>query len=345
MCAFGEIMTDLTLFSEFIQEQRLDSSDVNELLSIFNSILSAAKKVREALGGGLDLVVNTYATTKSESNVHGEIPHQLDHYANEIFKASLAENECICGVLSEEDEHFIEFATDNSRRSQFIVALDPIDGSSNIEMNIPVGTIFSIFKRTSSMGQALMASDFLQSGRTQVAAGYILYGASTTLVYTTGNGVNGFTYEPKLGDFYLSHPGLSFPESGKTLSIGEGNAQYFSDGLKNYLAFCKRIDKSRARPYRCRYVGSLVADFHRNLLTGGVYLYPQSSIAAEGKLRLIYECSPLAFIAEQAGGLASDGKSAILGLIPNSIHQRSPLIIGSKSMVEEALSFLHPRVR
>jgi fructose-1,6-bisphosphatase I len=212
-----------------------------------------------------------------------------------------------------------------------VVAIDPLDGSSNIDVNVAIGTIFSIYRRKTTIGEKANLEDVLQKGRDQVAAGYVLYGSSTMLVYTTGHGVNGFTYEPSLGEFFLSHPNMTTPETGRLYSINEGNYDDFEPSLKNYIDLC------RERKYSGRYIGSLVADFHRNLLKGGVYVYPATKGSPKGKLRLIYECNALAMIVEQAGGMATDGKNRILDIDPEELHQRVPYYVGSKKMVEEAM--------
>jgi fructose-1,6-bisphosphatase I len=218
------------------------------------------------------------------------------------------------------------------------VLFDPLDGSSNIDVNVSIGTIFSIFRRLDD-SKPVGIEDFLQPGNKQVAAGYVIYGSSTMLVYTTGNGVNGFTLDPSIGTFCLSHPNIRMPENGKIYSINEGNFNQMQEGVKNYIRYCQEDDKASSRPYSGRYIGSLVADFHRNLLKGGIYIYPGTQKAPEGKLRLLYECNPLAMIAEQAGGKASTGTQRILDIQPDKLHQRVPFFVGSKNMVEQAESF------
>jgi fructose-1,6-bisphosphatase I len=211
------------------------------------------------------------------------------------------------------------------------MAIDPLDGSSNIDVNVSIGTIFSIYRRKTKTGTPIQSIDILQAGTEQVAAGYVLYGSSTMLVYTTGHGVNGFTYEPSLGEYFLSHPNMTIPPDGKIYSVNEGLSNSFSPSVKAYLQYCKD------NQYTARYIGSLVADFHRNILKGGIYIYPATTKDANGKLRLIYECNALAFIVEQAGGLASDGKRRILEIVPERLHQRSPFYVGSKNMVMKAI--------
>jgi fructose-1,6-bisphosphatase I len=219
-----------------------------------------------------------------------------------------------------------------------VVLIDPLDGSSNIDVNVSVGTIFSIYRRITPVGTSVQLEDFLQKGSKQVAAGYIIYGTSTMLVYTTGDGVNGFTLNPAIGTFYLSHPQIKFPKEGTIYSVNEGNYIHFPQGIKNYIKYCQMEEDNR--PYTSRYIGSLVSDFHRNMIKGGIYLYPTSSKNPRGKLRLLYECNPMAFLAEQASGKASDGSCRIMDIIPTELHQRVPFVCGSMSMVEKAESFV-----
>jgi fructose-1,6-bisphosphatase I len=223
--------------------------------------------------------------------------------------------------------------------------MDPLDGSSNIDYNVSVGSIFSIYRRITPRGEKVKNEDFLQEGTEQVAAGYVIYGSSTMLVYSTGNGVNGFTLDPSIGEFCLSHPDIKTPDDGRIYSINEGNYFFFHEEIKKYIKYCQKKDEDSGRPYTSRYIGSLVSDFHRNLLMGGVFLYPQNKKTPKGKLRLVYECNPIAFIAEQAGGVASDGKKRILAIRPKSLHQRSPFYVGSKNMVRKIEDFIDERKR
>jgi fructose-1,6-bisphosphatase I len=218
--------------------------------------------------------------------------------------------------------------------------MDPLDGSSNIDVNVSIGTIFSIYKRISPRGERAQLQDFLQEGNKQIAAGYIIYGSSTMLVYTTGMGVNGFTLDTGIGEFCLSHQNIKTPENGKIYSLNEGNYNKFPEGVKKYIKYCQEKDKATNRPYSARYIGSLVADFHRNLLKGGVFIYPETASAPSGKLRLLYECNPIAFIAEQAGGKATDGHKRVMDIKPKTLHQRVPFYTGSKNMVEKSENFL-----
>ena len=221
-----------------------------------------------------------------------------------------------------------------------MVLIDPLDGSSNIDVNVSVGTIFSIYRRVTPVGTPVTMEDFLQPGNKQIAAGYIIYGTSTMYVYTTGHGVNGFTLNPALGTFYLSHPNMQFPEDGTIYSVNEGNYVHFPQGVKDYIKYCQKEEKDR--PYTSRYIGSLVSDFHRNMIKGGIYMYPQTSKAKNGKLRLLYECNPMAFLAEQANGKASDGTQRIMDIEPTELHQRVPFFCGSKNMVDKVEEFLRP---
>lgn len=299
-----------------------------ELSQLLRDIALAGKIVnREINRAGLINVTGAYGN----QNVQGEEQQKLDVIANIRFKRALRNGGEVCGIVSEEEEDIIDTGNPNGR---YVVAMDPLDGSSNIDVNVSIGTIFSIYRRISPRGTSVEAKDVTQSGNKQVAAGYILYGSSTMLVYTTGYGVNGFTYEPSLGEFFLSHPDISVPKTGNIFSVNEGNFRSFSPGVIAYLDYCK--DKKM----KARYIGSLVSDFHRNLLKGGIYLYPPTKSSPNGKLRLIYECNALAFIVEQAGGKASDGKQRILDLPVESLHQRCPLYIGSEDMVEILDAFL-----
>jgi fructose-1,6-bisphosphatase I len=216
--------------------------------------------------------------------------------------------------------------------------MDPLDGSANIDVNVSVGTIFSVYRRVTPVGTPVQSSDFLQPGTQQVAAGYVIYGTSTMLVYTTGHGVNGFTLNPAIGTFYLSHPNMKFSKDGTIYSINEGNYVHFPQGVKNYLKYCQLEEGDR--PYTSRYIGSLVSDIHRNMIKGGIYMYPTTSKTPEGKLRLLYECNPMAFITEQAGGKASDGKNRIMEIIPTELHQRVPFFCGSYNMMEKLEEFM-----
>ena len=248
--------------------------------------------------------------------------------------------EIVCGIASEENDDFITVqGSDNGHNNKYVVLMDPLDGSSNIDVNVSVGTIFSVYRRVTPIGTPVTIDDFLQPGTSQVAAGYVIYGTSTMIVYTTGHGVNGFTLNPAIGTFYLSHPNMKFKEDGHIYSINEGNYTHFPQGVKDYIKYCQTEEEDR--PYTSRYIGSLVSDIHRNMIKGGIYIYPTSSKAPKGKLRLLYECNPMAFIAEQAGGKASDGFNRIMEIQPTELHQRVPFFCGSLNMVEKAEEFMH----
>ncbi|MFN4145415.1 MAG: class 1 fructose-bisphosphatase [Runella sp.] len=292
-----------------------------ELSQLLRDIALAGKIInREINRAGLIDLTGGYGT----QNVQGEAQQKLDVVANIRFIRALKNGGEVCGIISEEDDEIIY--TDNND-SKYVVAIDPLDGSSNIDVNVSIGTIFSIYRRVSPIGQRPTMEDFLQGGHRQVAAGYILYGSSTILVYTTGNGVAGFTYDFSLGEFILSHPDIRSPRDGKIFSYNEGNIESYPEGVQRYLGQC------RQKQYASRYIGSLVADFHRNLLKGGIYLYPPTHQNPTGKLRLLYECYPLAMIAEQAGATATNGYGRILDIKAQSLHQRTPFYIGAERMV------------
>ncbi len=328
----------VTTLSEFIverqQEFKYASGDLTRLLS---SIQLASKIVnREINRAGLAAEILGKA---GSDNIQGEEQMKLDVYANNQFIHALKSQEEVCGIGSEENDDFLGQADGLPSKGKYIVLMDPLDGSSNIDVNVSIGTIFSIYHRVSPIGSPVTLEDFLQPGTAQIAAGYVIYGSSTMLVYTTGNGVNGFTFDPSIGSFFLSHPNLKFPASGNIYSINEGNAGDCSTGIQNYLSWVKESDKDSRRPYSARYIGSLVADFHRNLLKGGIYLYPSTQKAPKGKLRLLYEANPLAFITEQAGGSCTDGTQRIMDMKPTDLHQRTPLFVGEKGMVAKAMEF------
>lgn len=322
---------------EFIIEKQEDFKySSGELSRLINSIRLAAKVVNYKVNkAGLVDIIGAYG----EQNIQGEDQQKLDVYANEIFMQTLINREIVCGIASEESDDFITVqGQDGCHNNKYVVLIDPLDGSSNIDVNVSVGTIFSVFRRVTPVGTPVTTEDFLQPGVNQVAAGYVIYGTSTMLVYTTGNGVNGFTLNPAIGTFYLSHPNLQFPKDGNIYSINEGNYVHFPQGVKDYIKYCQREEENR--PYTSRYIGSLVSDIHRNMIKGGIYIYPTSSKAPKGKLRLLYECNPMAFIAEQAGGKASDGFQRIMEIQPTELHQRVPFFCGSYNMVEKAEEFM-----
>lgn len=298
-----------------------------ELSQLVRDIALAGKIInREVSQSGLLDISGGFG----EKNVQGEDQQKLDVIANIRFIRALKNGGEVCAIVSEEDEEVINL----NPNSRYVVCMDPLDGSSNIDVNVSIGTIFSIYRRKSPSGGPVQMEDILQKGAEQVAAGYILYGSSTMMVYTTGHGVHGFTYEPSLGEFLLSHDIMKCPQDGTIYSVNEGSYYAFDQHVRDYIEYCK------SKNYSARYIGSLVADFHRNMLKGGIYMYPSSEKAPEGKLRLLYECNALALIAEQAGGRATDGKQRILDIEPQALHQRSPLYIGSKAMVDKMDSFI-----
>lgn len=324
---------------EFIIERQNEYPEAKgELSGILSAIRLAAKVLhRDINKAGL---VNDILGGAGAHNVQGEQQMKLDLFAHEKISAAFYARDNVAGFASEEEEHFIAFADEKNRNAKYVVLTDPLDGSSNIDVNVAVGTIFSIYHRVTPIGTPVTLADFLQAGNKQVAAGYVVYGSSTMLVFTTGNGVNGFTYDPSLGIFCLSHENIRIPEAGRIYSINEGNALKFPQGVKDYLHYCQQEDPQSGRPYLSRYIGSLVSDFHRNLLKGGIYMYPSGSSYPNGKLRLLYECNPMAFIAEQAGGKASNGSMRTLDIQPTELHQRTPFFVGSKQMVETLEQYL-----
>lgn len=325
---------------EFIVERQAEfPGATGELSGILSSIRLSAKIIhRDINRAGL---TQDILGASGDENIQGETQMKLDVFANETMKKALIARGEIAGFASEEDDTFVAFDTEQGRNAKYILMTDPLDGSSNIDVNVSVGTIFSIYKRVSPIGTPVTMDDFLQPGRKQVAAGYVTYGSSTMLVYTTGNGVNGFTYDPSLGIFALSHPNMKMPFEGKYYSINEGQYRTFPEGVKRFIKFCQEEDKATKRPYSSRYIGSLVSDFHRNLLKGGIYIYPSTTSHPNGKLRLLYEGNPMAFIAEQAGGMATDGLNPILDIQPTELHQRVPFFVGSSAMVMKAGELLH----
>ncbi len=319
-------MANVKTLAEFITERQHEFTyATGELSQLLTSFRLAGKMVnREVNKAGL---AEDILGAQGTENVQGEAQQKLDVYANDLFIRLLRSQGMVCAVASEENDDIVHF--DNG--GQYVVTMDPLDGSSNIDVNVSIGTIFSIYRRLSTGDKATL-EDFMQPGTAQVAAGYIIYGSSTMLVYTTGHGVNGFTLDPSIGTFCLSHPDMKTPADGKIFSVNEGNLYDFSPGVQQYIDACKKQKMS------ARYIGSLVADFHRNLMKGGIYMYPATAKTPNGKLRLLYEANPLAFVVEQAGGMATDGAARIMELKPTELHQRCPLFIGSKTMVEKAMT-------
>ncbi|CAL2078501.1 class 1 fructose-bisphosphatase [Tenacibaculum sp. 190524A05c] len=325
-----------TLGEFIIENQASFKYTSGELSRLINSIRLAAKVVNHEVNkaGLVDII-----GAAGETNIQGEDQQKLDVYANDKFIQTLTNRNIVCGIASEEEDDFIVVnSQDENHQNKYVVLIDPLDGSSNIDVNVSVGTIFSIYRRVTPVGTPVSKEDFLQKGSEQVAAGYVVYGTSTMLVYTTGDGVNGFTLNPAIGTFYLSHPNMQFPEDGKIYSVNEGNYIHFPIGVKKYIKYCQ--EEEGDRPYTSRYIGSLVSDFHRNMIKGGIYMYPKSSKNSNGKLRLLYECNPMAFLAEQAKGKASDGFNRIMDVQPTELHQRIPFFCGSKNMVEKAEEFM-----
>ncbi|TDN95493.1 D-fructose 1,6-bisphosphatase [Salegentibacter sp. 24] len=325
-----------TLGEFIIENQEAFPYSSGELSRLIRSLRLAAKVVNHEVNkAGLVDILGLHGNT----NIQGEDQQKLDVYANETFIQTLINREIVCGIASEENDDFITISgKNNDNQNKYVVLMDPLDGSSNIDVNVSVGTIFSIYRRVTPIGSPVTSEDFLQSGDKQVAAGYIIYGTSTMLVYTTGCGVNGFTLNPALGSWYLSHPDMKFPENGSIYSINEGNYVHFPEGVKKYIKYCQ--EENQDRPYTSRYIGSMVSDIHRNMIKGGIFIYPKSSKANNGKLRLLYECNPMAFIVEQAGGKATDGFTRIMDIQPKELHERAPFFCGSKNMVTKAEEFM-----
>ncbi|TFH02521.1 MAG: class 1 fructose-bisphosphatase [Calditrichales bacterium] len=325
----------ITLTRHIIDEQHRYPEATGEFTNLMNDICFAAKRISYHTNkaglldvlGELDLV-----------NVQGEIVKKLDNFANETMIKALDHGGNLCCMVSEEEEDIIPIPP-KYPLGNYVCLFDPLDGSSNIDANVSVGTIFSIYRRISVSGPGNTA-DCLQPGYSQRCAGYVIYGSSTMLVYTTGNGVHGFTLDPSYGEFVLSHPNIRIPEKGRIYSVNESNFNYWEEGIKNYIRYVKETDPATNRPLNSRYIGSMVSDVHRNLLYGGIYLYPISSKSPDGKLRLTYEANPMAFIVEQAGGKASDGHQNILSIEPNHIHQRVPLFIGCREDVNMIEKFI-----
>ena len=319
---------NIITLNQFISDQQNQFPFVKGNLSkIFRDIQLAAKMInRDVRKAGLIDILGNFG----ETNIQGEEQKKLDVISNDVFiKLMDFGGDCVC-VVSEENSD-IHWCPDGEN-AKYILAIDPLDGSSNIDVNASIGSIFSIYKRLSP-DKPVNQDDILQNGNAQVAAGYVIYGTATMLVYTTGNGVNGFTLDDSIQEFCLSHPDIKTPKTGTIFSLNEGNLNEFPQGIINYIAWCKESNKEENRPYSARYIGSLIADFHRNLLKGGIYLYPSTANAPNGKLRLLYECNPMAFLVEQAGGTATNGNMRIMDIQPTDLHQRTPIIIGSSEMV------------
>ncbi len=325
----------VTIERHISETQRQFPQATGEFSALLNDIAFAAKIIsREVNKAGLVDVLGFTGLT----NVHGEAVRKLDEYADSIIFRALDHTGRLCVMASEEREEIIPIP-EKFPAGRYVLLYDPLDGSSNIDANVSIGTIFSIFRKKSS-GDRGTLEDCLQIGTEQIAAGYVIYGSSTMLVFSTGNGVHGFTYDPSVGEFLLSHDNIKIPKRGSIYSVNEGNYDRWDARTQKYISYLKQTDKASNRPYSARYIGSLVADFHRNLLYGGIFLYPGDKKNPQGKLRLMYEANPLAFIVEHAGGFASDGRRRILDIQPEQLHQKTPLIIGSNDDVKEAEDFI-----
>jgi fructose-1,6-bisphosphatase I len=328
-------MERVTLIQHLRRRQNMAEGATGEFTSLMMEIMVAAKFVSlEVNNAGLG--ENILGLT-GRVNIQGEEVQKLDEYANEIFIKLLGNSGLICAITSEELDKPVIIAPDQA--GKYVFTMDPLDGSSNIDVNVSIGTIFSIYRKQSP-GKEVTDDDLLQKGSEQVASGYILYGSSTMFVYTSGEGVHGFTLDPSLGEFFLSHGDIKIPQSGTTYSINEGNIETWEEPQKNLVDYMKERDKETQRPYKLRYIGTLVSDFHRTLLKGGIFMYPGDQKNPRGKLRYAFEAAPLAFIVEQAGGKATDGQTDIQNIEPTEIHQRTPLFIGSTREVDLASRFL-----
>ena len=327
-----------TLDEFTIQQMRNFPNATGELSGLLRDIGLAAKRVNVEVNkaGLVDILGDAGAV-----NVQGEEVKKLDVYANDQFMGVLRHGISCAGIGSEELDDVVIFNDEISNNSKYVCLFDPLDGSANIDVNVSIGTIFSVFRRVSPVGQPATIDDFLQAGIKQVAAGYVIYGSSTILVYATRRGVNGFTLDPSIGEFTLSHPDIKCPPAGKIYSVNHGNFFQYQEAVKDYITVCQKKDKTTGGPYTQRYIGSMVSDVHRNLIKGGIFMYPAIKDRPEGKLRLMYECNPCAFILEVAGGKATDGEQRILDKVPTHIHERTPFFTGSKLMMEELESFLN----
>ncbi|MBL7753259.1 MAG: class 1 fructose-bisphosphatase [Chitinophagaceae bacterium] len=327
----------ITLDEFTIMQTRQFSHSTGELSTLLRDIGLACKFINKQVNkAGLVDILGAHGAV----NVQGEEQMKLDVFADQVLINVLKNSSDCAGIASEENDSFVAFTDEHSMNSKYVVLFDPLDGSSNIDVNASIGTIFCIYKRVSPLGQPCNQDDFLQKGRNIMAAGYVIYGSSTMLVYATRLGVNGFTLEPSVGEFCLSHKDMKCPVDGKIYSVNQGNWSKYSEALKNYLNYCMEQDKETKRPYSLRYIGSMVADMHRTLIKGGIFMYPADQSNPNGKLRLLYECNPMSYLMEMAGGSASTGQESILDVQPTELHQRLPIFIGSKNMVEKAISFL-----
>jgi fructose-1,6-bisphosphatase I len=329
----------LTLDEFTIQQLRQFPQATGELSGLLRDLGLAAKRINVEVNkaGLVDILGDA-----GEINVQGEDVKKLDVFANNQLTGVLHHGISCAGIGSEEISDYVAFEDEVSRNSKYVCLFDPLDGSGNIDVNVSIGTIFGVYRRVTPRGSIVTREDFLQPGRAQVAAGYIVYGSSTMLVYATRRSVNGFTLDPSIGEFCLSHPNIHCPENGRIYSVNHGNFFQYDDKVKRYIDTCQKKTKANGGPYTQRYIGSMVADVHRNLIKGGIFMYPGTVDKPNGKLRLQYECNPFAFITEVAGGKATDGKRPILDIKPDELHQRTPFFIGSKKMMEEMESYLSP---
>lgn len=327
----------ITLDEFTVMQTRQFAQATGELSTLLRDIGVACKLINNQVNkAGLVDILGAHGAV----NVQGEEQMKLDIYANDILINILKNCTDCAGIASEENDSFLAFDDMHSMNSKYVVMFDPLDGSSNIDVNASIGTIFCIYKRVSEIGKPCTMEDFLQPGNKMKAAGYVIYGSSTMLVYASKLGVNGFTLEPSIGEFCLSHRDMKCKENGKIYSINQGNSGKLSENLLGYLDYCMAEDKETNRPYSHRYIGSMVADLHRTLIKGGIFMYPADKKNANGKLRLLYECNPMSFIIEKAGGIGTTGHEPILEINPTELHQRVPIFIGSKNMVEKAQEFL-----
>lgn len=327
----------LTLDEFTIREMRAFPQATGELAGLLRDVGLAGKRVNVEVNkaGLVDILGET-----GEVNVQGEDVKKLDDFANRQFMGVLQHGISCAGIASEELDDFVPFDDAVSSNSKYVCMFDPLDGSSNIDVNVSIGTIFSVYRRVTERGTPVTMEDFLQAGNRQVAAGYIIYGSSTILVYATKRGVNGFTLDQAIGEFCLSHPGIECPPAGNIYSVNTSNFFGFTNSIRQYIECCQQKDKSNGGPYTQRYIGSMVSDVHRNLIKGGIFMYPGTSNRPQGKLRLLYECNPFAYIIERAGGKATDGQMRIMDKVPGRLHERTPFFIGSIEMMEELESYL-----
>ena len=326
-----------TLDEFTLQQLRDFPHATGELSNLLRDIGLAAKRINvEVNKAGLVDILGDTGTT----NVQGEEVKKLDIFANNQMVGVLRHGISCAGIGSEELDDIVVFDDETSNKSKYVCLFDPLDGSTNIDVNVSIGTIFSVFRRVSELGKPATTEDFLQAGNKQVAAGYIIYGSSTMLVYATRRSVNGFTLDQSIGEFTLSHPDIKCPPTGKLYSVNHGNFFQYAENVKQYITACQKKDKTNGGPYTQRYIGSMVSDVHRNLIRGGIFMYPGTKDKPKGKLRLMYECNPFAFIAEVAGGKATNGDISILDVQPTELHQRTPFFVGSVTMMEELESYL-----